>query len=147
MDSTSTKATKENITNNSKSRQAENYFRSHLPKPDRDIYTIGEGRRRDIRFRIVNLNGKHIGIYIGLTDGNTFFSNSVSVLQDLIPEVDWSYASSNMLHANKAKEAIWWVGWTEERKSVDIDDLVKRIKLTVDKLAKGALDGEIGPTH
>ena len=128
-----------------KSRQAQNYFRQ--PTPTKNSGVIGEGRYKDVRYRIVRLRNEFLAVYIGLTDDNSYHGATTAELGQILPEIQWTYASPDLTYASKTKENIWWIGWVDNEALVGLETQRSRLKSVINELSKGALSGEIGTNH
>ena len=126
-----------------------NNFRK-VPKPRvsaGNSYVLAYGRQKDIRYKIANVRGTSIAVYIGLPSEHSLFGANLEILSEVLPEVEWSYASPDLLYSNKMDEPLWWVGWIYEGKQPSVEEINSTAKSVILELTKGMLRGEISQGH
>lgn len=126
-----------------------NHFRV-VPSPrviEGNSYVVAQGRHRDIRYKIANVRGTSLAVYIGLPSEHSLFGANLGMLKEVLPQVEWSYASPDLLYANRVEEPIWWIGWIYTEAQPTVEEINSTAKTIIKELAKGVLRGEISPNH
>lgn len=95
----------------------------------------------------MSLQTEQIGIYIAIEPENNFYEADLAALRERISIIDWSYASHNFSYMKNQPKQIWWIGWTEDKNKVAVQELVPRIKSIINEVARGAYSGEISSSH